>query len=885
MKTDLPSRHGSRPARPFNPPNQKAIDYRLTSHGPSFRRMLARLTPHMAGLSAGHRDDPTVALLDAWAMVADVLTFYQERIANEGYLRTATERRSIVELARHVYELDHGVSAATQIAFTVDDDAGEIAIAAGTRIMSVPVPGKGPETFETTETIAGRAEWNEIPLTPAGTAPVRPSPAFEANATELRVEGTDLGVTRGSWILVVARQSSRVFRLLQVGTVSSDPAEARTTITWVRSESNSDATLSIDNPEILWLRQEHRLLGYNLSLVGKDDVKSRLDSIRSAVAASNADDAWNHARTLSELNAGRFPSLQDEMATLLLEVHGFRQDSGSSARRQDALNAVDAMLNALDAITGLPQFRVHEDEDNDRTIDLAREVRDLFPDSWLVLFDTGKQGRKPMLSKAVRVTPSAQQQRFGLLSRTARIELDQPVDAGWDLRDTLVLADAEPLVPWRDPRAPRPAEQPDEAPRGPRVFTSRALPADAGWTLPGRMVAIEGLVDGQPAAEIATVSSADENGLVTLEEPLRHLFDTDSIVCNANLAPASHGETVEQVLGGGNSTAVDQRFDLLRSPLSFVASPRGPVPQLTVHVNGAEWQRVDSLDKVDGNVPGYMVRIRDDGTTSIVFGDGVNGARLPSGLDNVVATYRVGRGAAGNLAAGRLTLLPDQPPGVASAVNPVAARGGRDPDTIEQARNRAEFATRVTRGPITRTELEDVVCASGEVSKVTLRLLVTSGVPELVHVTVAGKDWSTDPPGLATDEFCALLERELSRIAPSPGRRYMVEPYAPHNLSIRIGSVELDANADIDDVRQRASAALDRRFAISQSEFGQVLVRSQVEQVLGDISGLQAFAVTLRDEQNPHVGPIDSIVARGAHVRSDDTVVPAELLAPRVIWP
>src|SRR5260370_37310367 len=42
--------------------------------------------------------DPSIALLDAFAVVADVLTFYQERIANEGYLPTAIERRSIQEL-------------------------------------------------------------------------------------------------------------------------------------------------------------------------------------------------------------------------------------------------------------------------------------------------------------------------------------------------------------------------------------------------------------------------------------------------------------------------------------------------------------------------------------------------------------------------------------------------------------------------------------------------------------------------------------------------------------------------------------------------------------------------------------------------------------------
>ena len=168
MKPDRPQR----PPRPYNPPGREAIDYRVASHGASFQRMLAGLAPHMAGLSARHRDDPTVALVDACAMVTDVLSFYQERIANEGYVRTATERRSVVELAQHVYELDHGVSAATHIAFTVADDAGEVEIPAGTRIMSMPVPGTAPETFETTETITGRPDGTRFPSCPR--APHRP---------------------------------------------------------------------------------------------------------------------------------------------------------------------------------------------------------------------------------------------------------------------------------------------------------------------------------------------------------------------------------------------------------------------------------------------------------------------------------------------------------------------------------------------------------------------------------------------------------------------------------------------------------------------------------------------------------------------------------------
>src|SRR5207245_3445278 len=91
-----------------------------------------------AGLSTRELDDPSIALLDAWATVADVLTFYEERIANEGYLRTATERRSILELARLVgYNLRPGVSASVYLAYTLENGFGlETTIPAGSGSQS-----------------------------------------------------------------------------------------------------------------------------------------------------------------------------------------------------------------------------------------------------------------------------------------------------------------------------------------------------------------------------------------------------------------------------------------------------------------------------------------------------------------------------------------------------------------------------------------------------------------------------------------------------------------------------------------------------------------------------------------------------------------------------
>ena len=55
----------------------------------------------------------------------DVLAFYQERLANESFLRTATERRSILELARLIgYQPSPGVAASTWLAFTLQEAPG-----------------------------------------------------------------------------------------------------------------------------------------------------------------------------------------------------------------------------------------------------------------------------------------------------------------------------------------------------------------------------------------------------------------------------------------------------------------------------------------------------------------------------------------------------------------------------------------------------------------------------------------------------------------------------------------------------------------------------------------------------------------------------------------
>src|SRR5215472_15094251 len=113
------------PAVIDNRPGLTAIAYRIGTHSRFKASMLAQLSdPDVGALRAlrtREDDDFSIALLDAWASVADVLTFYQERIANEAYLRTATERNSILQLARLIgYKLRPGVAASAYLAFTVE---------------------------------------------------------------------------------------------------------------------------------------------------------------------------------------------------------------------------------------------------------------------------------------------------------------------------------------------------------------------------------------------------------------------------------------------------------------------------------------------------------------------------------------------------------------------------------------------------------------------------------------------------------------------------------------------------------------------------------------------------------------------------------------------
>jgi hypothetical protein len=156
------------PLSTANRPGLEQLHYRVGTHGAFLETMQSHLSSRrfsvLQGLASRDSSDPAIALLDAWALVADVLTFYQERIANEGYLRTATERRSVLELGRLVgYTLRPGVAATVYPAFMMEKEYNQGSeIPKGTRVQSIPGPEEMPQFFETTERIDAREKWNEL---------------------------------------------------------------------------------------------------------------------------------------------------------------------------------------------------------------------------------------------------------------------------------------------------------------------------------------------------------------------------------------------------------------------------------------------------------------------------------------------------------------------------------------------------------------------------------------------------------------------------------------------------------------------------------------------------------------------------------------------------
>src|SRR5216684_1565733 len=138
--------------------------------------------------------------LEALASVADDLSYMQDRVAVEAAIDTATERRSVVRLARLVdYEPRPATSSRVLLQFDVESGP----IPAGLAV-SAPSPDAGVVFFETgkglldTSSYAARKAWNRIVPYYFDDS----QRCLEAGSTEMWVVGHGLNFTVGQQLLI-----------------------------------------------------------------------------------------------------------------------------------------------------------------------------------------------------------------------------------------------------------------------------------------------------------------------------------------------------------------------------------------------------------------------------------------------------------------------------------------------------------------------------------------------------------------------------------------------------------------------------------------------------------------------------------------------------------
>ncbi|PNG21197.1 putative baseplate assembly protein, partial [Streptomyces cahuitamycinicus] len=199
------------PRPPHNPPGRTALEYRVGEYGSFLAALLDRLAspayPALNRLTVRTPDDPAIGLLDATAVLGDLLTFHSERIADEAYIRTADEHRSLVLLGRLVgHRPRPGVAAATHLAYTLERDpraeAQNVLIPRGARSHSVPASAdEASLTFETARDLTARWDFNELKV--RRRRPSLLTPQDLEKRSELFVAGTALSLQTGDRLLFV----------------------------------------------------------------------------------------------------------------------------------------------------------------------------------------------------------------------------------------------------------------------------------------------------------------------------------------------------------------------------------------------------------------------------------------------------------------------------------------------------------------------------------------------------------------------------------------------------------------------------------------------------------------------------------------------------------
>ncbi len=177
---------------------------------------------------------------------------------------------------------------------------------------------------------------------------------------------------------------------------------------------------------------------------------------------------------------------------------------------------------------------------------------------------------------------------------------------------------------------------------------------------------------------------------IELKSAISNSFTRYGVSIWGNAVAMTQGKSAAtQILGSGQGDASYQTFALPQSPLTYERRGReGIKPAVDIRVGDLPWEEREDFLESGPEDRHYVVETGYDGKSRVVFGDGANGARIPTGLDNVKASFRIGQGTEGNVSAGVLKKPTSKPPFLKEVSNPEETAGGSDPDTEAQLREK-----------------------------------------------------------------------------------------------------------------------------------------------------------------------------------------------------
>jgi predicted phage baseplate assembly protein len=630
------------------------------------------LHPALSQWRARAGADLGIMLLEMWAYALDILAFYDERIANETYLRTAVLRPSLRKLVELIGYQPRPALAASVVLGAIADGNRIVKLPPGTGFRSDAFDGEPPQVFETEVEHTIHRLKNQWTL-----GPVRE----ETVSDRLLLEAGTARVTRDQivvfvWPVFQTGGTPGVARGFRLGERPSLKPEAGKVVAAKKVEAR-------DGQSYVELTVEPALrINPKVRLADVQTLSPTLSAALTAVIAGRASfqtsaqfgQAIDPTRKAAQLAGAAFrTSTQSGVVQSGVGITNGSQNSGQSSIIQ--LDAVYRQIQQGDRIliSSGSDFRLFE-------VEAARET------DVTVSGQVTVQVTELTLSPAL---PSEWQSQSALRSLTVHFNL-APVGRLTRVAKTELSSDdfALPGLPIEGLVEPIP-----ESIHKPSSLLLRDA-VDNGVFAGGTVDINE---SGEGRVSLAANTPPFTPGLRT------------PVTVYGNPVRATRGESVfDEVLGSGDASQSFQSFALGNKPLTYIndlAAPNGRRSALEVRVNAIKWREAPSFFGVGPDDEVYIVRQNDEGESVVTFGDGITGARLPTGVDNITATYRFGAGAA-KPPAGAISQLARPVEGLRRVVNPVAAGGGADADQPKDIRKNAPNSALILGRAVSTADFE-----------------------------------------------------------------------------------------------------------------------------------------------------------------------------------